>query len=263
MRHALIALGASVLLLAAGPRPAGAMVLSIWDPAEDFREQDEINETYTLSDGARVMINDISGPVEIETWDGETAELHVLRSARTREDLAHKKIVVEHTPTSLAIHTERRNGRGGWDRVQVRQHVTLKLPRRVDLTVTDVAGGVRVGRIDGALQINDVAGSLEVGPVNGAPRINDIAGAVTITVGQIGGEGIRINDIAGRVELLVPSGAGADVDIADIAGRISVDVPDATVLGKVDPESFRGRIAGGGPPISIHDIAGSVTVRNP
>jgi DUF4097 and DUF4098 domain-containing protein YvlB len=263
MRHVLIALGACVLVLAGVRGPAGAMVFSVSEPGEDYRERDEINESYKLSAGARVMIHDISGPVEIETWDGETAEVHVVRSARSREDLAHKKVVVEHTPSSLAIHTERRNGHGGWDRVNVRQHVTLKLPYNVELTVNDVAGHVRIERIDGSLQITDVAGALEVGPVNGAPRINDIAGSVTIRTGEITGEGIRINDIAGRVELLVPSGAGADVEITDIAGSISVDVPDATVLGKVDPESFRGRIGAGGPPIAIHDIAGSVTVRNP
>ena len=262
MRHAMIALGASVVLLAGGLRPADAMVLSGWVPADEYRERDEVRESYKLSPGATVMINDIAGPVEVETWDGDSAEVHIVRSARSREDLEHKKIVVEHTPTSLAIHTERRNGHGGWDRIQVSQRVTLKLPSRVDLTVTDVAGRVRVGRIDGSLQVNDVAGTLDVGPVNGAPRINDIAGAVTMTVGEIGGEGIHINDVAGSVELRVPNGTSADVEITDISGRISVDIPNVTVLGRIDPESFRGRIGDGGPAITIRDIAGSVTVRN-
>jgi DUF4097 and DUF4098 domain-containing protein YvlB len=256
-----MALGASVLLLLAGIRPAGAMVLTSWVPADDYRERDEINETYKLSPGATVMINDIAGPVEIETWDGDSAEVHIVRSARSREDLEHKKVVVEHSPTNLAIHTERHDGRG-WDRANVRQAVTLKLPRRIDLTVTDVAGRVRVGQVDGSLQVNDVAGTLDVGPVNGAPRINDIAGAVTMTIGEIGGEGIHINDVAGRVDLLVPNGVSADVEITDISGRISVDVPNVSVLGKVDPESFRGRIGSGGPSITIRDIAGSVTLRN-
>lgn len=261
MRHGLTAAIAGAVVLLAGLPPAStkAGVRGLDD--EDYAERDEINQTYTLSPGASVRVNDIAGPVEIETWSGDTAEVHIVRSARTREELEQKKIIVEHTASSLAIYTEPKHGLH-WDHARVRQHVTLKLPQRIGLQVTDVAGHVSVGEIDGDVRINDVAGALEVSRVNGSPHINDIAGSVTISVGEVGAEGIHINDIAGRVELVVSPGTNADLEISDISGHIEVGVPNVSVVGKIDPENFRGKIGEGGPRITISDIAGSVTVRN-
>jgi hypothetical protein len=254
---------AGVVVLLASIAPASARMIGILNLGDDddYGQRDEINETYTLSPGAAVTINDISGPVEIETWSGEQAEVHVVRSARRAEDLQHKKILVEHTSTSLTIHTEPHHDGMHWDRVQVRQRVTLKLPTRVALHINDIAGHVRVGQIDGPVRINDVAGALEMDRVNGSPHINDIAGSVTLSVGEVGAEGIHINDIAGRVELSVAANANADIDIGDISGSIDVDVPNVTVLGKIDPDHFHGKMGDGGPLITISDIAGSVRLR--
>jgi DUF4097 and DUF4098 domain-containing protein YvlB len=227
----------------------------------DFGEVDELRQTYTLSPGASVRVNDIAGPVEITTWEGTTAEVNVVRSARSRADLEHKKIIVEHTSAALSVFTEPRpSGRG--DRVQVRQRVTLKLPRQVSLKVNDIAGKVLIGEVDGDLHVNDVAGSLEVTGVSGSPRINDIAGAVKISVGELGAAGLRINDIAGRVELVVAANTNADLNITDISGRIGVEAQNATPADKSDREKYHGKIGNGGPAIVITDIAGSVTVRN-
>ena len=263
MRHGLTAAIAGVVVLLASVAPASAMTIGIlYTGDDDYSQRDEINETYTLSPGATVTVNDISGPVEIETWASDQAEVHVVRSARRAEDLQHKKILVEHTPTALTIHTEPHHDGMHWDHVQVRQRVTLKLPTHVALHINDIAGHVRIGEIDGPVRINDVAGALEIARVNGAPHINDIAGSVTLAVGEVGAEGIRINDIAGRVELAVAAGTNAEVDISDISGRIDVDVPNVTVVGKIDPEHFHGKMGEGGPLISISDIAGAVQVRN-
>jgi hypothetical protein len=264
MRHGLTSAIAGVVVLLAGLLPASANVLGIWSANDegDYAERDEINQTVTLSPGATVTINDIAGPVEIETWDGNSAEIHIVRSAKKREDLQHKKILVEHTDSSLSIHTEPQPHGVHWDHVNVRQRVTLKMPRRAALHVNDIAGGVRVGEIDGDVRINDVAGSVTVSRVNGSPHLNDIAGSVTIAVGQVGEQGIRINDIAGHVELVVDQGANADVDISDISGHIDVGASNVYVVGKIDPGHFHGKIGDGGPQITINDIAGSVTVRN-
>jgi len=259
MRKALTTVTLGLLVSAAALAPARATAHDRDD--NDYSQKDEINMNVELSADATVTVTDIAGPVEIETWEGQTAEIHVVRSARTREELEKKKIVVDHTSSSLTIQTEQHHGRE-WDRANVRQSVTLKLPRRVSLRVNDVAGHVDVGDIDGEAHINDVAGALHVGHITGSPTINDIAGSVTVTVGRIGDGGIRLNDIAGRLELVVDSDTNADIDVSDISGKIDVGVANVSVVGKVDPEEFHGKIGAGGPRITISDIAGSVTVRN-
>jgi hypothetical protein len=262
MRHGVTSAVAGIAMLLAGVFPALAAGSDRWsDHESDYSEVDEINQTITLSPGATITINDIAGPVEIETWDGETAEVHVVRSARSREDLEHKKVLVEHTSSSLNIHTEPHHG-VRWDHVNVRQRVELKMPRSAALHVNDIAGHVNVGEVDGDLRINDVAGALRVTRVNGSPHINDIAGSVTIGIGRLGDQGFRINDIAGRVEVVLDAEVNADLDVSDISGQIDVGAANVLVVGKIDPEHFRGKVGGGGPQITINDIAGGVTVHN-
>lgn len=253
MRHGLIA---ALLTVLATFSTATTATAQHWE--DRYTEREEMTESYALTPGALVAIRDISGPVTIETWDGPMAELHVVRSARTREELAHKRIAVDHSATQLTIHTVRENGR----RANVHQRVTLKMPRRANLEITDVAGSVDIGSVHGSLRVTDIAGRLKIAPVYGTPRITDIAGAVDIEIGELGMEGVHITDIAGRVTLGLAGVSGAEVDISDISGRIDVDVPTLQVIGKVDREHLRGRIGAGGPPIAITDVAGSVTVKN-
>lgn len=226
-----------------------------------FSEVDHIDMNVDLSPGAAVTVNDIAGPVTIETSDSSTAEVHVTRSARSKAELEKKKIVVDHSASSLTIQTEPHHDHG-WDHANVRQSVTLRLPRSVTLRINDIAGRVKVDEIDGDVRISDVAGSLEVGRVSGSPAINDIAGSVSLSVGRLGEAGLRINDIAGRVELVVDNDTNADIDVSDVSGQIDVGAASVSLVGKVDPERFNGKIGAGGPRISISDIAGSVTVRN-
>src|SRR5262245_37807783 len=84
MRHGITASIAGVVVLLASVAPTSARMLAVVG-LDDYGQRDEINETYTLSPGAAVTINDISGPVEIETWSGEQAEVHIVRSARRAE----------------------------------------------------------------------------------------------------------------------------------------------------------------------------------
>lgn len=259
MRKALTTATLGLLLSAAALAPARAASHD-WDD-NDYAVKDEINMNVDLSPGATVTVTDIAGPVEIETYDGRTAEVHVVRSARSAEELQKKKITVDHTSSSLTIQTEEHRGIN-WDHANVRQRVTLKVPRAVSVRVNDVAGHVNVGDIEGEAHINDVAGALRVGRVTGSPTINDIAGSVTLAVGRIGDGGVRLSDIAGRLELVVDEDTNADIDVSDISGKIDVGVANVSVVGKIDPEEFHGKIGAGGPRISISDIAGSVTVRN-
>ena len=82
--------------------------------------------------------------------EGSAAEVTIVRSARSREDLEFHKIIVEQTATSLTCaerrHRERPNERRNRD---VRQRVMLKVPRQIDLSVSGINGKVRVGEIDG------------------------------------------------------------------------------------------------------------------
>ena len=252
----------ALMVLAIVPGSGGVARADSWgDDDSRYSEREEINQNYTLPAGSSVEINDISGPVKVETSDGNTAEVHVVSSAPSREELAKRRAVVEQSGSTLRIYTPP-NHDHRWNNVHVRQSVTVRIPIASDLKVNDVAGSVTVGRIDGTLRVSDVAGRLEVESAGGSPQISDIAGPVTLTLSRLGAEGIHLSDIAGRLELRIAGSVDADVSVEDIAGSVNVDMPNVTLHGKKARDSFHGKIGNGGPMIAVSDIAGSVTIRN-
>jgi hypothetical protein len=225
----------------------------------DLAEKDVFQQSYQLSAGARVEVRGINGSVEIETGPGGTAEVNIVRSARNREDLEFRKIIVEQTATSLIIRSEDDRERSGFGRNRdVRQRVKLLLPRAVDLAVSGVNGRVGVGEIDGPVRLSGINGRVEVAQAMGYSDISGINGRVRVTIAQLGTRGIHVSGVNGGVELFFAEELNADLDVTGINGSVNTDVANVTVLGKVDRHNFHAKIGSGGSPIKVSGINGHV-----
>src|ERR1051325_6794732 len=167
-RSLLLSLVALVALLVA-PMAANAQ-RHTRDNDESFSERDEINQTFTLDSGARVEVRGVNGTVDIETGNGATAEVHVVRKARNREDLNYHKIFVEQTAGGLVVRGEEKNHDNGDH--QVRHEVTLRLPRQIDLSVSGVNGRATVGAIEGPVAISGVNGAVDVAQAVGYANLS-------------------------------------------------------------------------------------------
>jgi DUF4097 and DUF4098 domain-containing protein YvlB len=260
----------------------------------DFKERDEINQTYQLPAGARVEVSSIRGPVEITTGDSATAEVRIIRSARTRADLEYHKLEVEQSGNSLVVRGIQEPEQRRHQNIQVDHHVILKLPRRIDLAVSSVSGWIKVGDIDGQtnvssisgsarfgdvggkLQVTSISGSLKLGNVGADARVTSISGSVDL--GQVTGslevtsvsgglnatlvslspEGIHIKSISGSVEIGFKSDVNADFSAEHVSGQVSLDMPNVTRDSEEKSSSVRARIGAGGTPITISSVSGNI-----
>lgn len=242
----------------------------------EFTEREEINRSFTLSPGVRVDVSSISGPVEIKTSEGHTAEVHIVRTARNREDLLLKKFIIEHTPDSLIVRSEdERQGRGS-RQVQIRERVVLELPRQIELTVKSISGPVTAGNIGGPMQASSISGPVTVGNVGDAVKLSSISGSVrlgsvaghlsasslsgnlSVALTRLDRRGIQLSSISGTVELRFEEDLNADLDATNISGRVHLDVPNVTFRGAADGSNVRARIGSGGSTISISSVSGSI-----
>ncbi len=258
MKNRLIAL--SIMMIAALTMSAFAasnLPGSSQGDDRDFAERDEIRQSYELAPNARVEVSGINGTVDIETSNTGTAEVYIVRSAKTREDLNYRKIIIEHTANSLTIRGEKERDHSG-NRPEVRQRVKLRLPRQIDLTTSGVNGRVNVGEVDGPVRISGVNGRVEVAQAVGYSDLSGINGAVTVTIARLGERGIQVSGVNGRVELRFADNLDADLDVTGINGSVNADVPNVTLQGKMDRNNFRARIGAGGIPISISGVNGGV-----
>jgi hypothetical protein len=232
-----------------------------WDD-ENLPEKDEINQTYQLGAGARVDVSGINGRVEIETTNGSTAEVHILRSARTKEALQYRRITIEHTAASLVIKGEndKDSDRGNGRDREVRQQVLLKLPRQIDLRTSGVNGRVTVGEVDGPVTINGVNGRVDVAQAVGYSNLSGINGKVSVKIVRLGERGAEISGINGGVEISFADDVNADLAVTGINGNVNTELPNVTVQGKMEKNNFRAKIGAGGSPIHISGINGKVTL---
>ncbi|HZG52532.1 MAG TPA: hypothetical protein VEZ40_10395 [Pyrinomonadaceae bacterium] len=226
----------------------------------EFTEKDEVRQSYQLTPGATVRVSGINGAVDVETTSGNAAEVYIVRSARNRADLEHRKVIIEHTGASLVVRgendSERRYARG--DNPQVRQRVTLRLPRRIDFTASGINGKTTVGEIDGPVKISGINGKVEVAQAVGYSELSGINGAVIVTIAQLGERGIRVSGINGSVELRFSEALNADLKVTGINGSVNADMPNVVVQGTVSRNNFNARIGSGGAPINVTGVNGRV-----
>src|ERR1044072_1953453 len=271
------ALLASVMMLA-GVAPSAGFT------QRDFKERDEFKQTYQLPQGARVEISSIRGSVKITNADGATAEVQVIRTARTRADLEYHKIEVLQTGNPLVVRGVQEPEERGRRNIQVNHQILLKLPRSIDLSVTSVSGSVQSGDVDGQayvssisgsanfgnvggkLQVNSVSGSVEVGNVGGEARVNSVSGNVglghvngSLDVTSVSGgvkaglmnlspPGIHINSVSGSIEIGFKSEVNADFTAEHVSGQVYLDVPNVTRESEEKSSNVRARIGAGGTP---------------
>jgi Putative adhesin len=287
------ALLTSIMMLACAAPRAGVPTETA-RTGDDFRERDEINRTYQLAPGAHVEVSSIRGPVEIVNTDSATAEVQIIRTARTRADLEYHKIEVEQRANSLVVKGIQEPGQGRRENIQVNHHVILKLPRRIDLAVSSVSGSLNVGDVDGQtvvssisgsgnignvggkLQVSSISGNLEVGnvgadarvtsisgnlglgQVNGSLDVASISGGLKATLTSLSTEGIHVKSISGSVEIAFKSDINADFNAEHVSGQVYLDVPNVTRDSEEKSSNVRARIGAGGTPITISSVSGNI-----
>src|SRR4051812_20157692 len=149
---------AVVLVIAAAL--AGRWVTRMNSPHTSGR--DMTHKTFTLDAGAHVEVRGINGSVEVKTADTDTADVQVVRITDDADALEYSKVNIEGSASSLVVSCENSGGHGFWRWLwggnNVRQEVTLTLPRRVELLTKGVNGPVSVGEIEGPVAVEGVNG---------------------------------------------------------------------------------------------------------
>lgn len=224
----------------------------------DYTERDESRQGYRLAPGARVELNSVSGHVTVETHAGREVEVHIVRSARSREDLRCREFNVAATENSLRL--DGNDNRGECRNVQVRQTVNMKLPRSVNLEISSVSGHVTVGGIDGSVRMTSISGHATVREAAGEATFTSISGHVAVNLSRLGGRGVRMSSISGNIEVGLPDNANADWRVSSISGEVVADAPGVTVQ-KTGPSSYEGRIGSGGTDMTFNSISGNVRFR--
>lgn len=229
----------------------------------DLPEKEEIRRKYTLKPEAKVEIHNIDGGVKVETADTDSAELLVVRSAKTREDLKqYRKVKIEQAEDRLfiAVEGDRKSIFSALGRIpEGHQRVVLKLPRKIDFEVGGTNGNVTIGEIQGRVGLYRVNGQIKVARAAGATELNGINGGIDVTFAPLMGNGIEIRGVNGNITLRFEGEVNADLDAWGVNGNVEPELP-GFVPKEDEPRHgrTRARIGSGGTHIEISGVNGNV-----
>lgn len=226
--------------------------------AGDVREN--IHQKYELAPGATVELMGLNGPVNIETSDGQTAEVAIERVGSSQEALDRRRVNIESTPSNLRIRAERVNT-GFFGRLfgsEAGEKVTLKLPRQVSLLAKGINGAVTVGEMNGSVEMAGINGRIQVARATGTATFKGINGNIVVALSRLDQEGIRLSGINGNINLQLPEDANADLEARGMNGRVVSDLPNVTIDKTSKHGNYSARIGTGGTAIDAKGINGNI-----
>ena len=289
MRYVFFGMVLAVLLAGASPRLLVDGRQGGKEMSTEFSEREEFRKSYRLSPGASVeLVNVPFGSVAIEPTDDEAVLVHMVRSARTRDELVCNRFVVEQTPERLHLRSNE-NGDCRLENVSVQQNVLLRVPRSLNVLVSTVSGAVRLGELEGrgpnfvhgpngdkieqpadrpnvvgrgfnsTVSVRNISGPVSILQGSGQTNVSGVSGPVRITFrGEA--DGVKVDGVSGSLELRLTRDLNAELSMRDIKGEVR-NLGSGLKLDGTEKGGFRSQVGAGGAPISISSINGDVVLR--
>jgi len=241
MKKTMVSMGVLfALLMMFGVNPAVA--------AEKVKFEEKFAKTLDLAKDGKVIIGNISGNIEVKTWNKAQVQIDALKVSRSttlakaKENIAKVKITITEENSTLRIKTEYPKGPN--KNLSVSIYYTLMIPAEASINANSVSGNVTCEDISGDLKAKTVSGNVIVtGAKNGA-NCSTVSGNVEVdnVIGDVKlhsvSGNVLANEIRGSVDADTVSGSVVLTNITD-----ADDIEASTISGKV---KYEGDLASNG-----------------
>jgi hypothetical protein len=209
-----------------------------------------------------------NGAVAIRGWDRPDVQMRARVTVRDESREAAQKLAkdIQITTTGGRIRADgprdRRRGRRGDDDRWWSVAYELQVPRKADVRVDAINGGIIVEDVRGRINAHAVNGGIVLGDVNGDISGETVNGGLRVELAneEWDGPGMDLKTVNGGVSLAVPSGFSAELDARTANGGISVDVP-ITISGLVNNRrQVSGTLGSGGAKIRLSAVNGGISI---
>lgn len=225
-----------------------------------------IDETRALAATGEVLIENVNGPITIETWDKAEVRLQAVKSARSAADLAALEVDIEATPTRFAAKTVYRDKEGSW-----LKKFTNTGEVRYTVTVPHTARLRQIETVNGAIAITNAHGRVSAKTVNGRLVARGLRDEVELSVvnGELEAEfdalsprqDIALSSTNGRIELRLPDTPGAEIDASTVNGSITNDFGLTNDAKKWVGQKLQGTIGDGAARVRVETVNGAISLR--
>lgn len=261
-----------------------AWVANRGSAAVEASVQEDIQRTFSVQPGGRLVMDVAPGSIEVRTAGGSQIVVDVFRRVERASDYKAEEVLRQHDVNfeqqgnNLVIRAKARSDDfRRWHRsgLQVRYVVSIPTEFNVDLKtsggairVDDLRGEVRVrtsggglhfGKIEGPIIGNTSGGGISLAGCNGKVEIKTSGGGIDIGSGagelfaETSGGGIKIEDFTGDVFVRT---SGGSIRANRIEGAIDASTsggPIVAALGRQPRKDCRLHTSGGGITVELEE----------
>jgi len=224
--------------------------------AQSAEQSRELHETYDLSPGGVVSVNNTSGYIRVTSWGEDRVKVDAVKRGRRDEDLGQVQIQVTPRPGRIDIRTTYSRNEDG--RISV--DYDLKVPRGAVLNaLTTTSGEIAVYDPVARVTANSTSGPINVREVTGDATLSSNSGE--ITAGRVGGALVVTATSGNLVIGEVASTLNARCNNCNISARgLRNDATVRTANGSIELERIGGRVNAEttNGRIRINDVGGDV-----
>ena len=242
---------------------AAALLLAPALLAEDAKEE-RFEKSYELSGIRKVRIQNVNGPVVIESG-GEHLKVVAVKSVRRASDadlLKETEIRVTKMGPSIEIETVLPKqgrffqwslfGRSGAAEVSYQ----ISLPAAVAVEAETVNGKLLASKRSGDLVLSTVNGAVKVEAQDGPLKVNTVNGSVDVSFAGAMRQA-NLETVNGSVTISCAKDSSIRCALQTTNGRIQSEFP-VTIEGKWGPKEARGSINGGKESLAVETVNGDV-----
>jgi DUF4097 and DUF4098 domain-containing protein YvlB len=244
-------------------------VLVVGANAADHRGAltEEFHQTYALTAGGRVELDNINGDVHISSWDRNEVKVDAVKYADTKERLDEAKIEIDSRNDSISIRTKYPDHNNTWNwgshNNPAGVEYTLTVPRGVRLDeIKLINGSLSVAGVRGEVNASCINGRLEAHNLAGRAHLSTINGHLDARFDELAGHSVELSSVNGSVELTIPSDSKAEIEASTVSGGINNDFGLHVNHHQFVGHDLRGELGTGGTHIKLEDVNGRIEIHH-
>jgi DUF4097 and DUF4098 domain-containing protein YvlB len=244
-------------------------VLVVGANAADHRGAltEEFHQTYALTAGGRVELDNINGDVHISSWDRNEVKVDAVKYADTKERLDEARIEIDSRNDSISIRTKYPDHNNTWNwgshNNPAGVEYTLTVPRGARLDeIKLINGSLSVAGVRGEVNASCINGRLEAHNLAGRAHLSTINGHLDARFDELAGHSVELSSVNGSVELTIPSDSKAEIEASTVSGGINNDFGLHVNHHQFVGHDLRGELGTGGTHIKLEDVNGRIEIHH-
>ncbi|TRX55857.1 DUF4097 family beta strand repeat-containing protein [Thalassomonas sp. M1454] len=223
-----------------------------------------IEKTFELTAQGQLVLENVNGDVNIESWQQNSIKVTAELQAKTQEDLDRIEVNMKQSGNRVSVETDYSEGRSGWSNNGSSGSVdyTVMVPANIDLRDIElVNGSLNIENVSGELNADVVNGSVEATGLAADVEVDSVNGAVELSFADSAKNlDISVDTVNGGIRLYLPDDFGAQVEVSTGNGSIKTDYGLSGTKGAYYGTDLKGSFGDGSSEIELESVNGSVKI---